>query len=204
MDVYLREALPADVVVARVGEQLPAGCRIAAAAALPVEGAAVTALTRWARYTVHATSTAADEAAIAGELGSRWSSGARLSPGDPSVVDDDEVPWRPPEQRLAPPPPEADPPLPAVAAVEARITELLAAETFPLSRARDGKTVDIRAGVRSLQLSDQSPPDRLALDMVLKLDASGAGRPEDVAAALGLRARSIHRLRIGLEGESPP
>jgi hypothetical protein len=48
-----------------------------------------------------------------------------------------------------------------------------------------------------------SPPS-VTLGLLLRLDPSHAGaRPEEVVAALGLRARHVHRLRIGLEGEAP-
>jgi radical SAM-linked protein len=76
MDVYLREPLTADEVAARIAAQLPAGCRVVAAAALPVEGAALTAQTRWAQYRVLASAGGGPAQGVAEGLGSRWAGGA--------------------------------------------------------------------------------------------------------------------------------
>ena len=205
MDVYLREALPPETLAARAGAQLPEGCRVVAADALPVEGPAVSALTRWAAYTVLAS--AGETAAPADRrMGSRWASADRLA-GETShtpapTPEADGAPWRPPEERLAPP--EPDPPLPGLDDVDGRIARFLGAARVTFERARDGKVVDLRPLVLGLKAGASATAGRLALEMVVRLDSSGAGRPEDVAAALGLRARSVHRRRIGLDGEQPP
>jgi hypothetical protein len=113
-----------------------------------------------------------------------------------------EVPWRPPEERL--PPPESPPPAPAPEVVRERIAALLAAPGIPRQRERDGKTVDydLRPLVLDLRLaSEGAGPGEVVLEMRLRVDPQGQGRPDEVAAALGLRARRIRRLRLGLEGD---
>ena len=204
LDVYLREALTAEAVMDRIGAELPEGCAVRAAEALAVEGPPLTALTRWAAYTVLAAGAGDAEAGTAIEAsrqGSRWSRGERSA----ATEANGEAPWRPTEERLASPEPE--PPLPATAEVNARIERFVSARSVAHVRARDGKTVDVRPFVLSLELASgalTSDPPRVRLDMVVRLDASGAGRPDDVAGAIGLRARSIHRTKIGLDGEAPP
>ena len=210
LDVYLREALTTDELVERIAAELPAGCAVRSAAALAVEGPPLTGLTRWAAYTVLASGVpgSADlPGAEGGELGSRWSRAVAVAPAEAAAtgVNSDEVPWRPPEERL--PPPESEPPLPAPEQIERHIADFLAAASVPFERARDGKRVDLRPLVLSLELAedhDARRAGRMRLDIVVKLDAAGAGRPDEIVSALGLRARSVHRRRIGLEGESPP
>jgi hypothetical protein len=140
-------------------------------------------------------------------------------------------PWRPPAQRLAPLLPQ--PTLPSPTDVQRRVDRFLAAEHVPWYREREGKRSerDVRAAVLDLWIlpvtspsegpTDDSGPGTedlrpgtqdwrlrtsdfgLTLAMLLRAGSSGAGRPEEVAAVLGLRARRIHRLRLGLEGEPP-
>lgn len=71
--------------------------------------------------------------------------------------------------------------------VQSRIEELLAAEAIP--RERRGKKYDLRALIDDLRL------EGLSLWMRLKHDAQGAGRPDEVLAALGLErvGKAIHR-----------
>jgi hypothetical protein len=151
------------------------------------------------------------------EQGSRWASasGAAQRPTAPEPAPD-HVPWRPESERL---PPSAPPrPLPPREVLAARIAELLAAQRWPRVRQREGRRIayDLRPLVFDAWLDDEpgqpgqamveggaaAAPERLG--MVLRLDSGGAGRPEEVAAALGVRASLIHRVRIGLEGDEAP
>lgn len=88
-------------------------------------------------------------------------------------------------------------------AVRGAIERLLAAETFPWEHKRDDETksYDLRALVHDLAVA---PCDGgLRLKMLLRTDNSGAGRPDQVVAALGLPApRRIHRTRLLLTGAS--
>jgi hypothetical protein len=205
LDVYLREALTAETVTDRIAAELPEGCAVQAAEALAPEGPPITALTRWAAYTVLAAGAgefAEGTSAGPGHQGSRWSRGETLAATN-ATDEIDGIPWRPAEERLPPLAPE--PPLPDTAEVSARIDTFMRATSVQLERARDGKTIDVRPFVLSLALADaRTASPALTLEMVVRLDAAGAGRPDDVAAALGLRARSIHRTMIGLEGQPPP
>lgn len=206
LDVYLRETMSAEELVERIAPQLPEGCGVRAATALPVEGPPLTALTRWAAYAV-SVSGAGDQTSekptAGGAPGSRWSRGDRAADAATIEPEGDDVPRRPPDDRL--PAPEPAPPLPTRSEVAGRIETFMAAVSVPFERQRDGKRLDLRPFVLSLGMpdsADSTPPDgRLALEMTVRLDASGSGRPDDIAAALGLRARSVHRRRIGLEGE---
>ena len=60
------------------------------------------------------------------------------------------------------------------------------------------------AGVRSPFLDLDWPDDAPRLAVVVRHDASGAGRPDDVAAALGYEVRGIVRRAIVIEGEPMP
>jgi hypothetical protein len=115
------------------------------------------------------------------------------------------APWRAPAHRL---PPLAPPqPLPPAEEITRRISAFLASSRHTRHRERDGKSTahDVRADVLALWLShdrDSAPgPGGQTLVMVLRAGSDGAGRPEEVAAALGLNAYRIHRVRIGLEGD---
>jgi len=74
--------------------------------------------------------------------------------------------------------------------VQNRIEELLATEALP--RERRGKKYDLRPLIDDLRLEGSS------LWMRLKHDAQGAGRPDEVLAALGLEraGKAIHRTRL--------
>ncbi len=74
--------------------------------------------------------------------------------------------------------------------IESKIESLLAAEAIP--RERRGKKYDLRPLIDDLRLEGSS------LWMCLKHDAQGAGRPDEVLAALGLQrpGKAIHRRRL--------
>jgi len=74
--------------------------------------------------------------------------------------------------------------------IESKIEELLAAEAIP--RERRGKKYDLRPLMDELRLEGSS------LCVRLKHDAQGAGRPDEVLAALGLEraGKAIHRTRL--------
>ena len=131
----------------------------------------------------------------------------------------DEGPLRPASEWLTPEDP--DPAPPADAEVSERLQLFLAATTCVVGRRRgegQATSVDARGAVitaRLLALGDRqgSPAwfndDRRAdlaprIALVVRHDALGAGRPEDVVAALGYDARWVLRRAIGLEGESHP
>jgi len=89
--------------------------------------------------------------------------------------------------------------------VDRAIERLLAADTLPWQRQRDTgpRRYDLRPLILKLEAAASTPQAHL-LRMHLRWDSRGAGRPEQVVAALGLPPpRSIHRLRIGLR-LSPP
>ncbi len=97
---------------------------------------------------------------------------------------------------------ETDQPAPLI---EKAIRELLDKQTLPWEHRRDTEVrrYDLRAQVHDLWL-ESSKPDEAVLGMTLKTDPSGSGRPEQVAAALGLPAppKAIHRTRLVLA--APP
>ena len=205
LDVYLREALPIESLMERVSQQLPLGCEVRAAAELPVDEPPLTALTRWALYTVEVSGQSAEpqdsEEPDTSRLGSRWASAGQNS--SPAGDADEPIPWRPPSERLSPPDPDAA--SPEQAEIGRRIDELMKSSSVLVARRRDGKSIDVRPMVLSLSLAESAAPTgRVALQMTVKLDSSGAGRPDEIATALGLRARATHRRRIGLDGEAPP
>jgi len=74
--------------------------------------------------------------------------------------------------------------------IQSKIEELLAAEAIP--RERGGKRYDLRSLIEDLRLEGSS------LWMRLKHDSEGAGRPDEVLAALGLEraGKTIHRTRL--------
>ncbi len=74
--------------------------------------------------------------------------------------------------------------------IECKIEELLVAEAIP--RERRGKKYDLRPLIGDLRVEGSS------LWMRLKHDAQGAGRPDEVLAALGLEraGKAIHRTRL--------
>ena len=135
--------------------------------------------------------------------------------------DGDETPLRPRDQWL---PPEAvSATVPDRSQVKERLCAFMAAPSIMVQRMRDGRSVMVEArgavdDARLLPAADSAivpRPDRLPdgtpsdtdaprIALVVRHDASGAGRPEDVAAALGYEARWIVRREIGLEGGPYP
>lgn len=89
--------------------------------------------------------------------------------------------------------------------VGSAVGRFLAAESMPWEhmREREVRRYDIRALVRDLSAED-APAGSYALAMTLRCDNAAAGRPEQVAAALGLPEPSaIHRQELVLAGTSP-
>jgi len=82
------------------------------------------------------------------------------------------------------------------------INRLLALEELPWQHQRDTgpRKYDLRALINELRLKDYQPP-YCTLDMKLRCDSSGSGRPEQVALALDLtrHPRSIHRTKLILK-----
>ncbi len=125
-----------------------------------------------------------------------------------------EEPLRPSAEWLAPPTPAA--PLPPRAELDTRLTALLASPQAVVTRTRDGKSsnVDIRPllidaswiwEAPSLTEADGHPAGPVAhLWLVVRHDATGAGRPDDIAAALDLQVAEVTRTAIGLDDEPPP
>jgi radical SAM-linked protein len=101
---------------------------------------------------------------------------------------------------------EVDAPAPAGLDLEAAVRDLLAAESIPWQHRRDEevKSYDLRPLVIELAVVQRNgAPARLR--MLLRNDSTtGAGRPEQVALALGLGASTrIHRTRLVLAERSP-
>ena len=89
--------------------------------------------------------------------------------------------------------------------VRSAVERFLAAESIPWEHMREKQVrkYDIRALVRELR-PDDSPQGSYALAMVVRCDNRATGRPEQVAAALGLPGPSvIHREELVLAGTSP-
>jgi radical SAM-linked protein len=143
----------------------------------------------------------------------------------------DEAPLRPAAEWL--PLEREDPGPPDRGEVGERLREFLHASSVMIRRTRDGRSspVEARGAVEYAQLlpegeevawvgaepgeprSDwefteprETESIRLAprIALVVRHDASGAGRPEDVASALGYEARWVNRRAIGLDGERHP
>jgi len=90
-------------------------------------------------------------------------------------------------------------------AVAGAVEAFLAAASVPWEHRRDDevRSYDIRALVQDIRVEPADGPC-LRLKMRLRSDNSGAGRPEQVAAALGLAAPlRIHRTGLVLAGASP-
>jgi radical SAM-linked protein len=82
--------------------------------------------------------------------------------------------------------------------IEGRLRSLLAAKQLPWQHSRDTgmRHYDLRKLVDDLWIVD-GYRHQFTLGMRLRCDHTGAGRPEQVAAALGLpRPRSIHRTKL--------
>jgi len=89
--------------------------------------------------------------------------------------------------------------------VRSAIDRFLAAESIPWEhkREKEVRKYDIRALVRELWV-DEAPSGSYALGMVLRCDNTATGRPEQVAAALGMaQPAAIDRLELLLAGTSP-
>lgn len=95
------------------------------------------------------------------------------------------------------------------APVQAAIDALLKKTTLPWEHQRDKEVrrYDLRELIEDVWLED-APQGELRLGMVLKTDPSASGRPEQVAAALGLPAPAwCHRVRLILadvQEQRPP
>ena len=83
--------------------------------------------------------------------------------------------------------------------MQARLDELLAAETINRRRERPGKVriYDLRPLIKKLWVADRRE-DECVFGMNLQADMQGTGRPDEVMAALGLAeaVRSIERVRL--------
>ena len=83
--------------------------------------------------------------------------------------------------------------------IESMLAVLLARETLPWHHARDTgeRFYDLRPLIDGLWLAG-SNDNTSSIGMLLRCDASGSGRPEQVVKALGFsaRARSIQRTRL--------
>ncbi len=79
---------------------------------------------------------------------------------------------------------------------------LLALEHLPWQHQRDTgpRQYDLRVLIHDIRVVEWKPPAGM-LEMRLRCDSSGSGRPEQVAAALGFtqRPRSIHRTQLILK-----
>lgn len=127
---------------------------------------------------------------------------------------DDEEPLRPPAEWLAPMTPAT--PLPPRTELDTRLRTLLDSPQALVTRTRDGKSgnVDIRPFIiyaswiwdaPSLLEDDGHSLGAVArLWLVVRHDATGAGRPDDIAAALDLQSVNVTRTAIGLDDEPPP
>ena len=86
--------------------------------------------------------------------------------------------------------------------VKTALADLLSVEHLPWQHQRDTgpRNYDLRALIDDLWLIDWHS-DYATIGMRLRCDSGGAGRPEQVAAALGFshHPRSIHRTRLILE-----
>jgi len=83
--------------------------------------------------------------------------------------------------------------------VEASIQSLLDRDTLPWQHVRDKeiRSYDLRKLIDSIRLADSKPPECL-LEMRLRCDNTGTGRPEQVTSALGFDAppKYIHRTSL--------
>lgn len=92
------------------------------------------------------------------------------------------------------------------AAIQARVDAALSATELRRERVRQGKTkrYDLRPLIHALELTERGAGS-LRLRMDLRHDVSGAGRPEEVLAALELNPDSrVHRTRILLADSPEP
>jgi len=90
--------------------------------------------------------------------------------------------------------------------VDAAIERLMTLETLPWEHRRETKVrrYDLRAQIDKLWRDPAAPEGRLRIRMRLRADQEATGRPEQVAAALGLSAPlRVHRTRLLLAESSP-
>jgi radical SAM-linked protein len=90
--------------------------------------------------------------------------------------------------------------------VEERVEAVLAVDALPRQRHRDreGRSYDLRPQISRLWLDEWSG-DGGVLGMVLQTDEKATGRPDEVAAALGLTeaVQSIQRVKLVLASQRP-
>lgn len=89
--------------------------------------------------------------------------------------------------------------------VELAVGELMAKESLPWEHLRDGEArrYDLRALIHELRL-EQWSEGTTEFWMRLRADTSGAGRPEQVALALGYQEQPEHIHRVRLLIAAPP
>lgn len=86
------------------------------------------------------------------------------------------------------------------------VARFLALETLAWEHKReeDVRTYDLRGLVTGIEVEPHPPAGIVRLRMTLRNDSNGAGRPEQVVAALGLPAPvRVHRTLLRLAGISP-
>jgi radical SAM-linked protein len=94
----------------------------------------------------------------------------------------------------------------AAAGMEQRLAAVLAAPALPRERRRENEVrrYDLRPQIRRLWL-DRWTGDSGVIGMVLQTDEQATGRPDEVAAALGMSeaVRAMHRVRLLLAPQQP-
>jgi len=95
----------------------------------------------------------------------------------------------------------------APADIGAEVGRFLEAKSLMWQHTRDTevRSYDLRSLVKRLWVAEEKNGE-VSLGMVLRCDPGGAGRPEQVTAALGFAGppRSIHRTRLLLETQMEP
>ena len=145
-------------------------------------------------------------------------SGEMLTAGPGTADAITESPLRPRSEWL--PTEDPDPGPPDWAEVAGQIESFVGATSVVIHRVRDEKAVavEVRGAVEGIILLGDSDGNNgfeeasaraetrhaPRISLVVRHDVTGAGRPEDVAAALGYEARWIVRRAIGLEGDAYP
>ena len=86
--------------------------------------------------------------------------------------------------------------------IHSAVEDLLARDHLPWQHQRDTgpHRYDLRALIESICVTSWTPPSGI-LEMRLRCDSGGSGRPEQVTTALGFseRPRSIHRIQLILK-----
>jgi len=91
--------------------------------------------------------------------------------------------------------------VPAGFDIRAAVSLLMGKESLPWQHQRDTgiKSYDLRKLVEEIRVCGESGSEAV-LDMRLRCDSAGSGRPEQVSKALGLDAPlSVHRTRLILQ-----